>query len=87
MAGLIHHSDRGSQYTDQVYQALLKDFGIRASMNGVGTWYDNAPMESFFGTLKSEWLHTMCITLATRPRPACSFTLSRSTIAVAVTRL
>ena len=86
LAGLIHHSDRGSQYTDQVYQALLKDFGIRASMNGVGTWYDNAPMESFFGTLKSEWLHTMCITLATRPRPACSFTLSRSTIAVAVTR-
>jgi putative transposase len=56
-AGLIHHSDRGSQYTDQVYQALLKDFGIRASMNGVGAWYDNAPMESFFGTLKSEWLY------------------------------
>ena len=56
-AGLIHHSDRGSQYTDQVYQALLKDYGLRASMNGVGTWYDNAPMESFFGTLKSEWVH------------------------------
>jgi len=55
--GLIHHSDQGSQYTDQVYQALLKGSGIRASMNGVGTWYDNAPMESFFGTLKSEWLH------------------------------
>lgn len=53
-AGLIHHSDQGSQYTDQSYQALLKDHGIRASMNGVGTWYDNAPMESFFGTLKSE---------------------------------
>ena len=57
LAGLIHHSDRGSQYTDQLYQALLKDFGIRASMNGVGTWYDNAPMESFFGTLKSERVH------------------------------
>jgi transposase InsO family protein len=57
MAGLIHHSDRGSQYTDQAYQALLKDYGIRASMNGVGTWYDNAPMESFFGTLKSELVH------------------------------
>ena len=56
-AGLIHHSDRGSQYTDQVYQALLKDYGLRASMNGVGTWYDNAPMESFFGTLKSELVH------------------------------
>jgi putative transposase len=57
LAGLIHHSDQGSQYTDQAYQALLKDYGIRVSMNGVGTWYDNAPMESFFGTLKSEWVH------------------------------
>lgn len=56
-AGLIHHSDQGSQYTDQQYQALLKDRGIRASMNGVGSWYDNAPMESFFGTLKSERVH------------------------------
>ena len=53
-ASLIHHSDQGSQYTDQVYQALLKDHSIQASMNGVGSWYDNAPMESFFGTLKSE---------------------------------
>ena len=56
-AGLIHHSDQGSQYTDQSYQALLKDYGIRASMNGAGTWYDNAPMERFFGTLKSERVH------------------------------
>ena len=56
-AGLIHHSDQGSQYTDQTYQALLRDHGIRASMNGVGTWYDNAPMESFFGTLKSELVY------------------------------
>jgi putative transposase len=36
---------------------LLKGRGIRASMNGAGSWYDNAPMESFFGTLKSEWVH------------------------------
>jgi len=56
-AGLIHHSDQGSQYTDQAYQALLKDHGIRASMNGAGSWYDNAPMQSFFGTLKSELVH------------------------------
>jgi putative transposase len=55
--GLIHHSDQGSQYTDGTYQVLLKDHGIRASMNGVGSWYDNAPMESFFGTLKSELVH------------------------------
>jgi transposase InsO family protein len=56
-AGLIHHSDQGSQYTDGTYQALLRKHGIQASMNGVGTWYDNAPMESFFGTLKSELVH------------------------------
>ena len=56
-AGLIHHSDQGSQYTDSEYQAVLAAHGIVASMNGVGTWYDNAPMESFFGTLKSELVH------------------------------
>ena len=47
----------GNHQTDQVYQALLKNYGVRASMNGVGTWYDNAPMESFFGTLKRELVH------------------------------
>ena len=56
-ADLIHHSDQGSQYTAGEYQQLLKDWGIQVSMNGVGTWYDNAPMESFFGSLKSEWVH------------------------------
>jgi putative transposase len=55
--GLIHHSDQGSQYTDGYYQAVLKAHGLQASMNGVGTWYDNAPMESFFGTLKGERVH------------------------------
>jgi transposase InsO family protein len=54
---LIHHSDQGSQYTDSDYRQMLRDWGIEVSMNGVGTWYDNAPMESFFGTLKSEWVH------------------------------
>lgn len=54
---LLHHSDQGSQYTDGQYQALLKKNGIQISMNGAGTWYDNAPMESFFGTLKSERVH------------------------------
>jgi len=54
---LIHHSDQGSQYTAGEYQALLKDHGIQVSMNGAGSWYDNAPMESFFGTLKSEWVN------------------------------
>jgi putative transposase len=54
---LIHHSDQGSQYTDRKYQALSKGHGIRASMNCAGSWYDNAPMESFFGTLRNELVH------------------------------
>lgn len=58
--GLIHHSDQGRQYTDSTYQTLLKDCGFQVSMNGVGTWYDNAPMESFFGTLKSELIY-LCV--------------------------
>jgi transposase InsO family protein len=53
-AGLIHHSDRGSQYTSQGYQKLLHQYGILISMSGKGDCYDNALMESFFGTLKEE---------------------------------
>ena len=51
---LIHHSDRGSQYTDQRYQLLLTDRGIQPSMSGTGSCYDNAMIESFFATLKTE---------------------------------
>jgi putative transposase len=53
-AGQLHHSDCGSQYTSQGYQALLKHYGIRVSMSRKGNCYDNAIMESFFGTLKEE---------------------------------
>lgn len=56
-AGLLHHSDRGCQYTSQAYQQLLKRHGCQISMSRVGNCYDNAPMESFFGTLKSELVH------------------------------
>jgi putative transposase len=56
-ADLIHHPDRGSQYCSKSYQKLLKQFGIIASMNRKGICYDNTPMESFFGTLKSELVH------------------------------
>lgn len=51
---LIHHSDRGSQYTDQRYQQLLTDHSIQPSMSNTGSCYDNAMMESFFATLKTE---------------------------------
>jgi transposase InsO family protein len=55
--GLILHSDRGVQYACHEYQALLKSYGIRCSMSRSGNPYDNAPMESFFSTLKTEWVH------------------------------
>jgi len=55
--GLIHHSDRGSQYCSYEYQNLLKHFGLEASMSGAGNCYDNAPMESFWGIIKQELIH------------------------------
>ena len=56
-AGLIHHSDRGSQYCAQEYTSLLTGFGMKASMSRKGNCYDNAPMESFWGVLKNEQVH------------------------------
>ena len=53
-AGLLHHSDRGAQYTSDRYQALLRTHGFRCSMSRPGNCYDNAPVESFFRTLKTE---------------------------------
>ena len=55
--GLIHHSDRGSQYCSREYRNLLERFGLKASMSGRGNCYDNAPMESFWGMLKQELVH------------------------------
>ena len=56
-SGLIHHSDRGAQYTADSFQALLRSNAIQPSMSGKGNPYDNAPMESFFGRLKTELVH------------------------------
>lgn len=53
-AGLIHHTDRGCQYTSKAYRALLADYGAIASMSRAGNCFDNAVAESFFGTLKAE---------------------------------
>lgn len=55
--GLLHHSDRGSQYASAEYRKALKDHGIVQSMSRKGNCWDNAPMESFFGTAKSELVH------------------------------
>ena len=55
--GLIHHSDRGSQYCSHSHQKLMKQFKMKPSMSRKGNCWDNASMESFFGTLKQEMVH------------------------------
>jgi transposase InsO family protein len=56
-AGLIHHSDRGERYASHEYREALAATGITASMSRKADCYDNAPMESFFHTLKTELVH------------------------------
>jgi putative transposase len=56
-AGIIHHSDRGSQYCAEDYQSILRQFHFRVSMSRKGNCFDNAPMESFWGSLKTELVH------------------------------
>ena len=55
--GLLHHSDRGTQYCSYEYRQMLNQLGLQASMSGTGNCFDNAPMESFWGTLKQELIH------------------------------
>jgi putative transposase len=52
--GLVHHSDRGSQYTSARYQTVLRQHHVQCSMSRRGNCFDNAPAESFFATLKTE---------------------------------
>jgi transposase InsO family protein len=61
-SGLLHHSDRGSQYTSRAYQECLEQFQIVVSMSRKGTCWDNAAMESFFGTLKEECIENTIYT-------------------------
>lgn len=55
--GLLHHSDRGVQYASRPYRQALQNFGMEASMSRRGNCYDNATMESFWGTLKTELVY------------------------------
>lgn len=55
--GIIIHSDRGSQYCSNDYQKALSQYGLICSMSRKGNCWDNAPMESFWGKLKQEWLN------------------------------
>ncbi len=56
-SGLLHHSDRGVQYASDAYQQVLDDLGIVCSMSRKGDCWDNAMMESFFASLKTEWVY------------------------------
>ena len=58
--GLIHHSDRGSQYASHAFQARLKEYGMVCSMSRKGNCWDNAPTESFFNSFKNERVHGSC---------------------------
>jgi len=73
-AGLIHHSDRGVQYASAQYRKLLQSAGFKASMSRKADCYDNAPMESFFHTLKTELVyHTHHATRAEATRDIFAF--------------
>lgn len=67
-SGLLHHSDQGCQYAAADYRQLLRQQGMVASMSRRGDCWDNAVMERFFGSLKSEWLHGQAYTTATEVR-------------------
>jgi len=56
-SGLLHHSDRGSQYASHDYRKMLEEAGCVCSMSRKGNCWDNAPVESFFATLKRELIH------------------------------
>jgi len=55
--GVLLHSDQGVQYASGAYQGQLRDLGIVCSMSRKGNCWDNAPMESFFHSLKTEWVN------------------------------
>ena len=54
--GLVHHSDRGSQYASQEFQNILQSYNMLCSMSRKGNCWDNACVDSFFGSLKNEWI-------------------------------
>ena len=84
--GLLSHSDRGSQYASEHYQRLLAKHGIECSMSGPGQCWDNAPMESFFASLKKELVHDEDFQTQSEARAAFSSTSRRSTTPSGVIR-
>ncbi len=77
---LLHHSDRGSQYTSEQFRTLMEGNGVTCSMSRSGNVWDNVVMESFFFTLKTERTARKHTSYATRLVPMSSTSLSASTI-------
>ena len=77
---LLHHSVRGSHYTSEQFQRLMADNGVVCSMSRLGNVWDNAAMESFFSSLKTERTGTRRTGHAMRPELMRSTTSSASTI-------
>lgn len=69
-AGLLFHSDRGSQYTSDAYRTLLASANVTLSMSRTGNCYDNALTESFFGTLKGECVERASFQIRSQARQA-----------------
>ena len=68
--GVIVHTDRGSQYCSRAYQRLIQAYKLHASMSGKGNCYDNAACESFFHTLKVEWVYQQTFSSIEQARTA-----------------
>ena len=77
---LLHHSDRGSQYTSEQFQRLMADYGIVCSMSRAGNVWDNAAMESFFSSLKTERTARKLYRTRDEAKAESSTTLNVSTI-------
>ena len=82
----LHHSDRGSQYTSEQFQRLLADSGVVCSMSRSGNVWDNAAMESFFSSLKTDGTVTKRTGRAIKQRQMCLTISSASTTLNADTR-
>lgn len=80
LTGLLNHWDRGSQYTSDAYQQVLRAHQALPSFGKVGSCFDNAAMESFFGTLKTEWLYFQHFDTRQEAMSSIFITLSHSTI-------
>ncbi len=83
---LQHHSDRGSQYTAEPFQKLMAENGVTCSMSRSGNVWDNAVMESFFSSLKTERIARKVYRTRDRPGPMCSIMSSASTTRPGATR-